>query len=49
MSFFRSAALRRTIYALAIGLALLRLASRAHSEPLPDDVPAAHPAIVRVL
>jgi hypothetical protein len=37
MSFFRSAALRRIVYALVIGLALVRLASRAHSETLPME------------
>lgn len=37
MSFFRSAAVRRIIYAIAIGLALVRFANRAHSEPLSDD------------
>ncbi len=37
MSFFRSAALRRIIYALVLGLALTRLATRSHSEPLPPD------------
>ena len=35
MAFFRSAALRRIIYALVLGLALTRLAGRSHSEPLP--------------
>ena len=35
MEFFRSAALRRIIYALVLGLALTRLAGRSHSEPLP--------------
>ncbi len=34
MSFFRSAALRRVIYAVAIALALVRFAPRVHSEPL---------------
>jgi hypothetical protein len=46
MSFFRSAALRRVIYALALALALTRLASKSHSEPLPPappTMPAAHP------
>jgi hypothetical protein len=48
MSFFRSAALRRSIYAIAIALALVRLAARAHSEPLVGDVPADRGAIVRL-
>jgi hypothetical protein len=34
MSFFRSTALRRVIYAVVIALALVRLATRVHSEPL---------------
>ena len=37
MSIFRSVALRRIIYAIAIALALTRLASRSHSEPLPVE------------
>jgi hypothetical protein len=40
MSFFRSATLRRIIYALALALALMRLASKSHSEPLPPDRPS---------
>jgi hypothetical protein len=48
MEFFRSAALRRIIYALVLGLALTRLASRSHSEPLPPLEPeqATHTAPV---
>lgn len=43
MDFFRSAALRRIMYAIAFALAVVRLANRAHSEELPVqvDVPAA--------
>jgi hypothetical protein len=47
MSFFRSAALRRIIYAVAIALALVRLATRAHSEEFPGEVPAVSHAIVQ--
>ena len=39
MEFFRSAALRRIIYAVVLGLELTRLASRSHSEPLPPLEP----------
>lgn len=39
MAFFRSATLRRIIYAVAFGLALMRFATRSHSEPLPVDDP----------
>ncbi len=34
MSFFRSAALRRIVYAIVIAVALVRLSTRLHSEPL---------------
>jgi hypothetical protein len=35
MAFFRSPILRRVIYAVALGLALMRFAAtRSHSEPL---------------
>lgn len=49
MSFFRSPLLRRVFYAIAIGLALVRLATRAHSEPLPHDpaAPSIHSESVR--
>jgi hypothetical protein len=40
MSFFRSATLRRIVYALALALALTRLASKSHSEPSPPDRPS---------
>jgi len=40
MDFFRSAALRRVIYAVAIALALVRFATRSHSETIfPEDPP----------
>lgn len=39
MTFFRSAALRRIIYAVAFGLVLMRFATRSHSETLPVDDP----------
>jgi hypothetical protein len=39
MSFFRSAALRRVIYAVVLALALVRVATRLHSEPLPAQLP----------
>jgi len=45
MDFFRSAALRRTLYILAAALALVRFATRSHSEEFfPDDPP--HSVIV---
>jgi len=50
MQFFRSALLRRIIYAVAIALALLRFtATRSHSEPLPVDDPSPPAAIWHVL
>jgi hypothetical protein len=39
MAFFRSPLLRRIIYAVAIALALVRFATRSHSEPLAADGP----------
>jgi hypothetical protein len=39
MSFFRSALLRRIIYAIVLALALTRLAGRSHSEPLQEGLP----------
>lgn len=39
MSFFRSAAVRRVIYAIVLALALARLATRLHSEPLSAELP----------
>jgi hypothetical protein len=44
MDFFRSALLRRIIYAIAIALALTRLSSRSHSEPLSPAEPGLPPA-----
>ncbi len=49
MSFFRSAALRRVIYAIVIALALVRLATRLHSEPLSDKAPAERGTVVRLV
>ncbi len=48
MSFFRSAALRRIVYAIVIGLALVRLASRAHSEALSVEPAASVATIARL-
>jgi hypothetical protein len=39
MTFLRSPWLRRIIYVIAAGLALVRFANRSHSEPLPIDDP----------
>ena len=50
MQFFRSALLRRIIYAVAIALALVRFATtRSHSEPLPVDDSLPRPAIQQAL
>jgi hypothetical protein len=40
MAFFRSAALRRVIYAVAIVAALWHVATRLHAAPLVGDGPA---------
>src|SRR5258707_835920 len=40
MDFFRSPLLRRILYAIAFGLALVRFVHRAHSEPMPRLVVA---------
>jgi hypothetical protein len=45
MAFFRSPLLRRIIYAVAIALALVRFATRSHSEPLPLDHLPERPAV----
>ena len=49
MQFFRSPLVRRIIYAVAIGLAVVRFATtRSHSEPLWVDDPAPQ-TIIRVV
>ncbi len=49
MAFFRSPLLRRIIYAIVFGLALLRLTARSHSESLPigDPLPQGEIAQLR--
>jgi hypothetical protein len=49
MSFFRSAALRRVLYALVIVIALVRLATRLHSEPFFHDGPGPAGSIAHVI
>jgi hypothetical protein len=50
MNFFRSPTLRRIIYAVAFGLALLRFAAtRSHSEPLPVDDAEPHSGVVYLI
>jgi hypothetical protein len=45
MDFFRSPLLRRVLYVIAAGLALMRFASRSHSGPLPIHDPASPSAV----
>jgi hypothetical protein len=45
MTFFRSPLLRRIVYVIAAGLALVRFANRSHSEPLPIDDPMPRSAV----
>lgn len=49
MAFFRSPILRRVIYAIVFGLALVRLSTRSHSEPLPIDEPLQRAEIAQPL
>ena len=49
MSFFRSAALRRMVYALVIVIALVRLSTRLHSEPFFDDGPPMAGAVAHAI
>lgn len=49
MDFFRSPLLRRILYVIAAALALVRFATRSHSEPLPVDNPLARSAVVEAM
>jgi hypothetical protein len=48
MSFFRSAALRRIVYALVLALALMRLATHAHSDELSGEIRTVGHAIMHL-